>query len=110
MDKYKFEKIDEKDFTNSVEITIRFRHRKKGKELDVPDMYFLHDMIEENLPEDANTMVRALNGHRYFTFKGYNSYNIRVQDFENYYKGTVEEMDKFEKFEFIDISVFMDKP
>ena len=107
MDKYKFYKIDEKDFKNSVEITTRFRHRKKGKELDVPDMHFLYNMVEENLPEDANIMVRALNGHRYFTFKGYTSYHLNVQDFDDYYKSSVKNTEKFEKFEFIDITVFM---
>ena len=109
MDKYKVTDPTRREIGNLVEITTRFRlNTKKNRQLDVKHMREILEIVEAGIPENAKVMVRGLNGHRFFTFKTYNT-DLKVLDFDEYYRNKVEDTGKFEKFEYIEITVVRER-
>ena len=106
--KYRSKIIDRREFPRTIETTVKFRASTSTGQLDVPDMHNLYNRLVEDYP-DAFIMVRAMNGHRQFTFKGYDGIALNVVDFEEYYQNTVREIAKFEKFDYIEITVNRNK-
>ena len=103
--KYRTKPKSKVSFGRITQTTVHFRHIKKNHQLDVPDMQKILKIVEEGLGPHDNVMVRALNGQRFFTFKKYSDSQLKVQDFNDYYKNKVSETAKFEKFEYIEITV-----
>ena len=106
--KYRSKITDRREFPRTIETTVKFRALTRTGQLDVPDMHNLYNRLAEDYP-DALIMIRAMNGHRQFTFKGYDDIALNVVDFEEYYQNTVREIAKFEKFDHIEISVKRNK-
>ena len=85
--KYRSKIIDRREFPRTIETTVNFRASTLTGQLDVPDMHNLFNRLTEDYP-DAMIMVRAMNGHRQFTFKGYHDIALNVVDFEEYFTRT----------------------
>ena len=84
--------------------TVIFRHPKTNGQLDVPDMKKILSIVENGLPENSNVMIRGLTGHRFWTFKTFKQ-DLKVLEFDEYYKSKVSDTSKFSKFEYIEVTV-----
>ena len=106
--KYRTVVKQKKDIGRVTETVVHFRHEHKNKELDVSDLEHLLKTVESGLGPNDKIRIRALNGQRYFTFKPYNK-DLSIMSFDDYYKNSVRETTKFEKFSFIEVSVIKQK-
>lgn len=88
-------------FNNSVEKTMQIT-RSNNKQIDVNEMESLFKGIQKN-KKGSKFIVRALNGQRWFTFKGYEDSELNIMDFEEYYENKVKDSQKFEMFSQIEI-------
>ena len=107
--KYRSKIMYKRDFGDTIETKVRFRSTKRADQLDVDDMRYLFAQAKKGFTSETKSLVGGMNGQRYFNFKKYKDPEIKVQDFEDYYKNSVKEVDKFEKFMYIDITVHRKK-
>jgi hypothetical protein len=90
-----------KNFSNVTETTMQIS-RTNGKGIDVDEFENIYAGIRRNT--DSKLVVRALNGQRWYTFKGYSDDELNIDSFEDYYKNKVSETGKFENFSIIQIT------
>jgi len=103
LSKYTKTVTDTKDFSGCVETTLRISRSSK-EEIDVDDLENIFTGIKKSLAPNTKLVIRALNGQRWFTFKGYDDEYLQIDSFEDYYKNKVADTHKFEKFAQVEIT------
>jgi hypothetical protein len=76
--------------------------RKGKKQINVDELFGIFNGLKKN-KKGSQFIIRALNGQRWFTFKGYEDEDLNVQNFEEYYNNRVKDTGKFEMFSQIEI-------
>lgn len=99
--KYKSTITETKNFPNVIETTMQIS-RSNGTGINVNEFEKLYAGIRQGT--DSKLVVRALNGQRWFTFKGYSDDDLNIDSFENYYQNKVSETGKFENFSIVQIT------
>ena len=99
--RYKSTITETKNFPNVTETTLQIS-RSNGKGIDVNEFEKIYAGIRHET--DSKLVVRALNGQRWFTFKGYGDDDLNIDSFENYYQNKVSETGKFENFSIVQIT------
>ena len=99
--RYKSTITETKNFSNVTETTMQIS-RSNGKGIDVNEFEKIYAGIRQGT--DSKLVVRALNGQRWFTFKGYGDDDLNIDSFENYYQNKVSETGKFENFSIVQIT------
>ena len=99
--KYKSVITETKNFANVTETTMQIS-RANGRGIDVDEFENIYAGLRQKT--NSKLVVRALNGQRWFTFKGYSDDELNIDSFEDYYKNKVSETGKFENFSIIQIT------
>ena len=99
--KYNSVITETKNFSNVIKTTIQIS-RTNGKNIGVDEFENIYAGIRRNT--DSKLVVRALNGHHWYTFKGYSDDELNIDSFEDYYKNKVSETGKFKNFSIIQIT------
>ena len=99
--KYNSVITDTKNFANVTETTLQIS-RTNGRGIDVDEFQNIYAGLRQKT--DSKLVVRALNGHHWYTFKGYSDDELNIDSFEDYYKNKVSETGKFENFSIIQIT------
>jgi hypothetical protein len=78
--------------------------RKGRKQMDIDELEGLYGGLRKN-KADSKYVIRILNGHRWFTIKGYEEEDLNIMSFEEYYQNKVKETGKFEMISQIEITM-----
>jgi hypothetical protein len=104
---FNIEKRLERNFTDGKQTTFQFS-RKDKHQIDVPEVKKILASFENKAKaenDNIKIMIRALNADKWNTLKAFNT-DLDITDFEEYYKDKVHDMEKFEKFNQLQITVF----
>ena len=82
--------------------------RSNGKSIGVDEFENIYANLRSKT--DSKMVIRALNGMRWFTFKGYSDDELNIDSFEEYYKNKVSETGKFKDFSIIQITSLKTRP
>ena len=108
--KYVNKIVQKLEFSRTIETTLRIYRNSKTKQIDVDELQNILAGIQRRVGSDVKIMVRAMNDHRLFTFKGFDATELKIKSFEEYYENRVKETEKFEKFKFVEITTLVNKP
>ena len=84
-----------RDFRGAIETTTQIS-RTNSKGINVEQFKNIYAKIRAS--SDDKLIVRAMNGARWWTFKGYSESDLNIDTFEDYYQNKVKETGKFENF------------
>ncbi len=99
--------VNTREYNGLKETTVRFT-RKTGKfDINKDEVVTLLDTINAEAKKTGKTIrtnVRIMNKQRTFTVKSFSS-GLEMDDMDEYYKGTVKDVDKFEMLSDIYITI-----
>ena len=108
--KYNSEVTQVRDFGKTVETTLRISRFNEKKQIDVDELHGILTNITKSLTPDTKVMIRVMNIQRMFTIKSFADDDLNIDDFDEYYKNSVEDLDKFKKFSSVFITTLATKP
>ena len=107
MSELEYETLESRQFLKVKEITYKVTRKDKKMNITPEDVRQLVKSIETQASKRGETirlMVRALNGMREFTLKGFDT-DLDVLDFEEYFEGKVKDISKFTDFAQLEITI-----
>jgi hypothetical protein len=97
----------EKNYGGVKENTILFTRKTGAFDIDKDEVEDLLATIQNEAKKkgkEIRTSIRAVNNQRMFTLKALHG-DLNIQDFDDYYKNKVKDVNKFEKFSQVYITV-----
>lgn len=102
--------IAQRDFPRSSQKTYQIKRVAKGQQIDVPEIKALIKKLQtEGAKKNIKIMVRGLNADKWGTLKGFDT-DLQIEEFDDYYKNkgiAKKDMEKFEKFSQLQITILM---
>ena len=97
----------EKNYGGLKENTILFTRKTGAFDIDKDEVEGLLSTIQKEAKKqgkEIRTSIRAMNNNRMFTLKTLSG-DLNIQEFDDYYKNKVKNVNKFEKFSQVYITV-----
>ncbi len=102
---YKTKVVRKRPLGEGYEKTVKIT-KENGKPLDTNDIFKVYDLVRHQAKDkNAKYLIRALGVERMFTFKKYYENKLTMKQFEEYYEGNVKDPQKFDKFDYVEITI-----
>jgi len=105
VNKYAFEKLEEREDRNYLYQVIRVKSTNKKKGFEIDDIEHFYDDMKKEDPKLKSTdvAIEVMGIVKTFTLKYFK--NDYFYDLEDYLRGKVYDVDKFDNFEYFDVIV-----
>lgn len=89
------------------EATFKITRKDNKPEMDIDVLEDIVENMEKKAQKEGFAvliLIRVLTPKGWFTVKGFNS-DLAVEEFDDYFKGTVKRKEKFEKFAQVQVTI-----